>query len=94
MSGERLKGLIELTERRDLLAVALGSREHPNGLRVTIGTEHRTDLLADFTLVTAEYRAAGMKGVIGVIGPTRMPYEKVVAIVDHTSRLVTDLLTS
>lgn len=94
MSGERLKGLIELTERRDLLAIALGSREHPNGLRVTIGTEHRTDLLADFTLVTAEYRAAGMKGVIGVIGPTRMPYEKVVAIVDHTSRLVTDLLTS
>lgn len=93
MSGERLKGLIELTERRDLLAGALGSREHPDGLRVTIGSEHRTDLLADFTLVTAEYRAGGMKGVIGVIGPTRMPYEKVVAIVDHTSRLVTDLLT-
>ena len=48
--------------------------------------------LSDFTLVTAEYHVAGLKGVIGVIGPTRMPYEKVVAIVDYTSRLVTDIL--
>ena len=92
MSGERLKGLIELTERRDVLAGALGSRDHAKGLRITIGTEHNSDLLSDFTLVTAEYRTAGMKGVIGVIGPTRMPYEKVMAIVDHTSRLITDLL--
>jgi heat-inducible transcriptional repressor len=33
-----------------------------------------------------------MKGVIGVIGPTRMPYEKVCAIVEHTSALVTHML--
>lgn len=92
-SGERLKSLIELTERRDLLAAALGSREHGGGLSITIGGEHESEMLADFTLVTAEYRAGGMKGVIGVIGPTRMPYEKVVAIVDYTSRMVSDLLT-
>lgn len=92
-TGERLKGLIELTERRDLLADVLGAREHGGGLKITIGGEHASEELADFTLVTAEYRAGGLKGVIGVIGPTRMPYEKVIAIVDHTSRLVTDLLT-
>ena len=92
-SGERLKGLIELTERRDLLASALGSREHGGGLKITIGGEHRSEILTDFTLVTAEYRAGGLKGVIGVIGPTRMPYEKVIAIVDYTSRMVSDLLT-
>ncbi len=92
-TGERLKSLIELTERRDLLAAALGSREHGGGLKITIGAEHRSELLSDFTLVTAEYRAGGMKGVIGVIGPTRMPYEKVIAIVDYTSRMVSDLLT-
>ena len=49
--------------------------------------------LADFALVTAEYRAEGLKGVVGVMGPTRMPYEKVIAIVDYTSRLVTQILT-
>lgn len=92
-SGERLKGLIELTERRDLLAGALLEREHGAGLQITIGSENFSQALSDFTLVTAEYRAEGLKGVVGVMGPTRMPYEKVIAIVDYTSRLVTQILT-
>ncbi len=91
-SGERLKGLIELTERRDLLAGALGEREHGQGLRITIGGENPSEELADFTLVTSEYRVGGLKGVIGVIGPTRMEYEKVIAIVDYTSALVNRIL--
>lgn len=92
MSGERLKSLIELTERRDLIASVLGSRHHGGGLVITIGTEHLTQELSDFTLVTAEYRAGGLRGVIGVIGPTRMPYDKVIAIVDYTSSLVSQIL--
>ena len=39
-----------------------------------------------------EFDVAYEVGVIGVIGPTRMPYEKVIALVTHTSSLVTDLL--
>ncbi len=93
-SGERLKGLIELTERRDLLAHAVGSREHGGRLRITIGGENASVALSEFTLVTAEYTAGGLKGVIGVIGPTRMPYEKVVAIVDYTSSMVTRILAT
>lgn len=91
-SGARLKGLIELTEKRDLLAQAVGSRQHGGHLQITIGGENDSVALADFTLVTAEYRVGGLKGVIGVIGPTRMPYEKVVAIVDYTSSMVTRVL--
>ncbi|MBI4541322.1 MAG: heat-inducible transcription repressor HrcA [Gemmatimonadetes bacterium] len=91
-TGTRLKGLIELTERRDLIASVLGSREHQGGLVITIGAEHRTEELSGFTLVTAEYHVGGLKGVIGVIGPTRMPYEKIIAIVDYTSSLVSRIL--
>ncbi|GMV05410.1 MAG: heat-inducible transcription repressor HrcA [Gemmatimonadota bacterium] len=91
-SGPRLKGLIELTERRELLAAAVGNRDHGGQLQITIGGENDSVALSDFTLVTAEYRVGGLKGVIGVIGPTRMPYEKVVAIVDYTSSLVTRIL--
>lgn len=93
-SGARLKGLIELTERRDLLAQAVGSREHRGQLQITIGGENQTLALSEFTLVTAEYSVGGLKGVIGVIGPTRMPYEKVVAIVDYTSSMVTRILAT
>jgi heat-inducible transcriptional repressor len=49
-------------------------------------------MLAPFTLVTASYRLGPLAGVIGVMGPTRMPYDKIVALVDHTSRLVGELL--
>ncbi len=91
-SGERLKNLIELTEQRALLAAVLGEREHGEGLKITIGGENEPEELADFTLVTAEYRVGGLKGILGVIGPTRMEYEKVIAIVDFTSSLITRIL--
>jgi heat-inducible transcriptional repressor len=91
-SGERLKGLLELTERKDVLAGALAGRSHQRGIQITIGGENQTEELTGFTIVTAEYRVGGLKGVIGVIGPTRMPYEKVCAIVDHTSSLVNRIL--
>jgi len=93
-SGERLKSLIGLTEQRDLLTAAIGQREHRGGLKITIGSENDASALADFTLVTAEYSVGGLKGVIGVIGPTRMPYEKVVTIVDYTSSLVSRVLAT
>jgi len=91
-SGERLKGLMELTERRELLGRALRDRSHAGALHITIGGENPHSELHDFTLVTAEYQFGGLKGVIGVIGPTRMPYEKVMAIVEHTSSLVNRIL--
>src|SRR3989442_1509565 len=62
------------------------------GLTITIGSEHQDATLAPFTLVTASYRLGPLAGVIGVMGPTRMPYDKIVALVDHTSRLVGELL--
>ena len=90
-NSERLMELIELTERKDLLGSVLGDRASGGGPYVTIGAEHAPEL-ADFTLVTSGYRMGGLRGVVGVIGPTRMPYEKVIAIVDYTSSLVTSML--
>lgn len=90
---ERLQGLMEVTERRDLLREALATRLG-QGLTITIGSEHQDARLAPFTLVTASYRLGPLAGVIGVMGPTRMPYDKIVALVDHTSRLVGELLQS
>ncbi|MGH7481669.1 MAG: heat-inducible transcriptional repressor HrcA [Longimicrobiales bacterium] len=90
-SGTQLKSLIELTEQRELLASVL-SRRGSSPLEITIGGEHETPELSPFTLVTSEYRSGGLSGVIGVIGPTRMPYAKIVAIVETASQLVSELL--
>ena len=60
-------------------------------MTITIGGENPDPRLAGVTLVTASYRLGEVKGVIGVLGPTRMPYDKIVSLVDHTSRLVEGL---
>lgn len=91
-SGQRLRSLIELTEQRELLNRLLRERLGGSGLTITIGGEHGSPALADLTVVTSEYRVGRLKGVIGVIGPTRMPYERVLALVESTSLLVSEFL--
>lgn len=90
-SGPRLRSLIELTEQKELLTDVLASREHDRAPRITIGGEHRDPKLNYLTLITSEYRIRNLSGVLGVIGPTRMPYEKVAAIVEYTKNLMTEL---
>lgn len=92
-SGTRLRSLIELTERTDLLEAVLAGRTGQKGLTITIGGEHGDPALSNFTVVTSEYAISGLRGVIGVIGPTRMPYDRVISLVEGTSALVSDFLS-
>jgi heat-inducible transcriptional repressor len=90
--ADRMRRLLELTERPEALVDALRKRGETSGISITIGGEHEDERLRDFTVVTAEYHTGSLSGVIGVIGPTRMPYEKVISLVNHTSQLLSDLL--
>ncbi len=93
--AENMRRLLTLTEEPARLADAL-RRTHQGqmrpGVSISIGGENSDPRLDQFTMVTAEYHAGPFTGVIGVIGPTRMPYDKVISLVQHTSRLVSDLL--
>ncbi len=90
-SNEQMRKLLEITEQRDVLADALRARKEP-GISVTIGAENFDPQLSSFTIVTSTFQSHAFRGTIGVMGPTRMPYDKVVTMVEHTSRLVGDLL--
>ncbi len=90
-SNEQMRALLDLTEHRDILRRALTSRRQP-GLSVTIGAENLDPKLNQFTIVTSTYHSGGLSGVIGVIGPTRMPYQKVIALVEYTSQLMGNLV--
>lgn len=91
-TGESMRRLLALTDTREHLAEVLRRRSAAPGISITIGAEHGDPRLENLTVVTAAYQTGALSGVIGVIGPTRMPYEKVVALVRHTSLLVSDLL--
>ncbi|MFC1525861.1 heat-inducible transcriptional repressor HrcA [Candidatus Latescibacterota bacterium] len=83
-------GLLDLVERKADLATLLAQRE---GIVVTIGEENGVQEMQLCSLVTASYDSHGALGVIGVIGPTRMPYERVVALVNYAASRAADLVS-
>lgn len=87
-----MRRLLALTETPEALGEVIRRRVRKPGITITIGNEHDDPRFEDFTVVSAEYNAGSLTGVIGVIGPTRMPYDKVISLVNHTSRLLSDLL--
>lgn len=81
-------GLLDLLERKQTLASLLSERQ---GMVVTIGEENRVQEMRLCSLVTASYDVDGALGVIGVIGPTRMPYDRVVGLVNYAASRVAEL---
>jgi len=92
---ERLRKLFEaFNEKRDILHL-LDQSLHAEGVQIFIGHESGYTILDDCTVVTAPYaRDSESVGVLGVIGPTRMAYERVIPIVDLTARLLGSALKS
>ena len=92
---EYMKRLFEaFNERRDFLHL-LDQSLHAEGVQIFIGQESGYRVLDDCSIVTAPYSGDdGVMGVIGVIGPTRMAYERVIPIVDMTARLLGSALNS
>lgn len=82
--------LLDLVEHRDELAELLSDRE---GVVVTIGEEHDPQGLRLCGLVTASYEVHGAVGVIGVMGPARMAYDRVMALVNHTASRAPELVS-
>ena len=92
---EKLRRLFEaFNEKRDILHL-LDQSLHAEGVQIFIGHESGYQILDDCTVVAAPYaRDKETIGVLGVIGPTRMAYERVIPIVDLTARLLGSALNS
>ncbi|MEO6969187.1 MAG: heat-inducible transcriptional repressor HrcA [Rhodanobacteraceae bacterium] len=90
---DRLRELFEAFQRkRDLLALLEGCARAP-GVQLFIGEESGFAPLEGFSLVSAPYGADGrVLGALGVIGPTRMAYDRVIPVVQATARLLSDAL--
>lgn len=87
-SAEKIRGIIELIEDRDIIVHLLKDRSQ--GVTVTIGEEHDGEQLRDFSVITSTYRIGGVLGTLGIIGPTRMNYSRLVSLVDYTAQAVSE----
>ena len=82
------------TEKRDILHL-LDHSLRGEGVKIFIGQESGYGILDDCSVVTAPYSSdKGVMGVIGVIGPTRMAYERIIPVVDLTAKLLGAALNS
>lgn len=92
---DRLRELFEaFQQKKDLLSL-MDSCLRADGVQIFIGQESGFDVLDDCSVVSAPYGASGgVVGVLAVIGPTRMPYQRVVPMVDLTAKILTAALKS
>ena len=90
----RLKQLFELFERKSSLVQILDLSLRGHGVQIFIGGETGVSAPDDVSVVTAPYKVDGeVVGTVGVIGPTRMSYERVIPIVDITAKLLSSALS-
>lgn len=88
-----LRKLFEIFERRTSLMQLLDNSQRAEGIQIFIGGESGYLPLDECSMVTAPYEADGqVVGTLGVIGPTRMAYERVIPIVDVTAKLLSSAL--
>jgi heat-inducible transcriptional repressor len=89
-----LKKLFDLFERKTVLLQLLEFSRKAEGVQIFIGGESGVVTLDEFSVVTAPYEVDGkVVGTVGVVGPTRMAYERVIPIVDATARLLSSALS-
>jgi heat-inducible transcriptional repressor len=89
-----LRKLFELFDRKTGLLQLLDISSHAQGVQIFIGGESGVEPLDECSVIAAPYQVDGqVVGTVGVIGPTRMAYERVIPIVDITARLLSTLLT-
>jgi heat-inducible transcriptional repressor len=92
---ERIRQLFDdLENKRDLVQL-LGLSETAEGVRIFIGSENKLFSLSGSSLIVAPFKDTARKivGVVGVIGPTRLNYARIIPMVDYTAKLVGRLLT-
>lgn len=94
-SLQRIRELFDDLERKRDIAEVLEHTEKGEGVRIFIGAENKLFSLTGSTLVVSPYMNADSKivGAVGVIGPTRLNYGRIVPIVDYTAQLVGRMLT-
>jgi heat-inducible transcriptional repressor len=92
---DKLKGLFDAFQQKNDILELVDRCIKAEGVQIFIGEEAGYEVLSDFSMITAPYQVDNNTlGVLGVIGPTRMAYERVIPIVDLTARMLSVALKS
>ena len=90
----RMRRLFDELERQEGLIELLGDAETADGVRIFIGSENKLFSLSGSSVILSPYKDANEKvvGVLGVIGPTRLNYARIVPVVDYTAQAISAVM--
>ncbi len=91
----KFQSVIELIEDKDIIIHIMDKKriESSNNVLISIGSENEDDKFNEYSLITKEYTFGETSGTVGIIGPKRMEYSKVVAIVSYLGDMLSEVLT-
>ncbi len=94
----KMRELLSLLDRRETVGRLMSEASGVEGIRVVIGvdSEEKSDEIgrtAEFSILSSTYMAGKFKGVLGIMGPTRMPYSRLIGIVDFTAKRLSQILS-
>src|SRR6218665_2738848 len=90
----RIRQLFDELESKDGLIELLGDAEKAQGVKIFIGSENKLFSLSGSSVILSPYKDANEKvvGVLGVIGPTRLNYARIVPVVDYTANVISSMM--
>ena len=92
---KEFRSVVELINDEEFIIHVLQKHdEAAPGTQVTIGAENQDEKLKSYSLVTSAYNVGDVSGSVGVIGPTRMQYNKLIPLVDYVARTISAMLSN
>jgi heat-inducible transcriptional repressor len=88
---EKVSSVVKLLEDREYIVHLLDEETQTDLISIKIGEEIRDRQMQECSIITARYRVGNVSGILGILGPTRMNYSKIVSLVEYTSRTITDV---
>lgn len=91
---EKFKSIIELIEDKDIIIHIIDKIEESDleQIFISIGSENYDQKLQEYSFISKEYKIGETSGTLGIIGPKRMAYAKIVSIVDYMAKMITEFL--
>ncbi len=93
---ENFQSVIEMIEDKDIIIHIMekSGENATDDIYISIGSENKEKKLQDYSFISKEYRFGETQGTLGIIGPKRMEYSKIVAIVDYMAKMLSEYLTN
>ena len=90
---QKMKRILQTIEEKERLLQLLNKAMEAQGVQIFIGSENELQEMEGCSFITSTYsREYHVLGALGVIGPTRMDYERIIPIVDYTAKIVSKML--